>query len=162
MNFIRRIVELITQAQVIATQNGYPNLLQPGLVKEMVVADILGHEVSREKHQPDAYDPNDAERQFEYLSCFENGTFQLDRMFKAPHDKRQQSLTRITRNTLVYCAVFQRANPLTVLEIWEIEPDVMLLEAERQLDASQNDISHIGFTRRWVRDNGTSVYSKDS
>jgi len=44
MNFIRRIVELITKAQKIASQHGYPNLLQPGLVKEMVVADILGHE----------------------------------------------------------------------------------------------------------------------
>jgi hypothetical protein len=162
MNFIRRIVELITQAQAIATENGYPNLLQPGLVKEMVVADILGHEVSRAKHQPDAYDPADSTRQFEYLSCFENGTFQLDRMFKAPAEKRQQSLTRISRNAMIYCAVFERSNPLTVLEIWEITPEAMLLEAERQLDASQNDIFHCGFTRRWARENGTSVYSKDN
>jgi hypothetical protein len=162
MNFIRRIVELITKAQEIATKNGYPNLLQPGLVKEMVVADILGHEVSREKHQPDAFDPNDSSRQFEYLSCFENGTFQLDRMFKAPAAKRQQSLTRITRNAMIYCAVFERANPLTVVGIWEIEPHTMLVEAERQLDASQNDISHIGFTRKWARDNGKCVYSKES
>jgi len=162
MNFIRRIVELITKAQEIASQHGYPNLLQPGLVKEMVVADILGHEVSREKHQPDAFDPNNSTRQFEYLSCFENGTFQMDRMFKSPQDKRQQSLTRITRNAMIYCAVFQRSNPLTVLEIWEITPQTMLVEAERQLDVSQNDISHIGFTRKWARENGKSVYNKDS
>ncbi len=162
MNFIHRIVELINRAQEIATQNGYPNLLQPGLVKEMVVADILGHGVSRDKHQPDAFDPTDPTRQFEYLSCFENGTFQLDRMFKAPQDKRQQSLRRITRNAMIYCAVFERANPLAVIGIWEITPAVMLIEAERQLDASQNDISHIGFTRRWARENGTKVYSRDS
>ena len=128
----------------------------------MVVADILGHEVSREKHQTDAFDPNDPSRQFEYLSCFEKGTFQLDRMFSAPEDKRQQSLHRITRNALIYCAVFERANPLTVVGIWEISPDVTLIEAERQLDASQNEISHIGFSRKWARDNGTCVYSKDS
>jgi len=162
MNFIRRIVELVTEAQKIASQHGYLNLLQPGLVKELVVADILGHEVSREKHQSDAFDPNDHTQRFEYLSCFEDGTFQLDRMFKAPASQRQQSLTRITRNAMIYCAVFERSNPLTVLTIWEIAPQVMLIEAERQLDASQNDISHIGFTRKWVRENGRGVYSKDN
>ncbi len=162
MTFIKRIVELVTKAQTIATQNGYPNLLQPGLVKEMVVADILGHEVSREKHQADAFDPDEPGRQFEYLSCFEDGTFQLDRMFKAPDDKRQQSLSRISRNAMIYCAIFERSKPLTVLEIWSITPQAMLIEAERQLDASQNDISHIGFTRKWARKNGSCVYSRVS
>ena len=64
MNFINRIVERVNRAQEIATQHGYPNLLQPGLVKEMVFADIPGHGVSRDKHQLDTFDPADLTREF--------------------------------------------------------------------------------------------------
>ena len=83
MNYIHQIVSFIRKAQEIASLNGLRNILQPGLVKELVVADILGHEVHRTKHEPDAYDPKDPSRQFEYLSMyFVGGTFQMDRMFQ--------------------------------------------------------------------------------
>ncbi|HRA87730.1 MAG TPA: hypothetical protein PK992_06670, partial [Planctomycetaceae bacterium] len=137
-------------------------LLQPGLVKEMVVADILGHEVSREKHQPDAFDPNDSTIQYEYLSCFEKGTFQMDRMYKSLDSERRRSLRRISRNKAIYCIIFEKGNPTCVVAIWEITPKAMLAEAKRKLDKSKNDISHISFGRKWVRENGTQVYSKDS
>ena len=68
MNYIRQIIAYIRKAQEIAAQYGFKNLLQPGLVKELVVADVLGHEVHRTKHEPDAYDPTDPSRKFEYLS----------------------------------------------------------------------------------------------
>ena len=75
MSYIRQIISYVRQAQEIATQHGFKNLLQPGLVKELVVAEILGHEVHRTKHEPDAFDPANPSRQFEYLSCFDGGTF---------------------------------------------------------------------------------------
>ena len=125
-----------------------------------MVADILGHEVHRTKHEPDAYDPTDPSRKFEYLSCFAGGTFQLDRMFKSPPDKRAQSLERITRNAVIYCAVFDEESPLDVIVIHEVAVEVMLGEAERQLDASRNEISHVGFTIKWAEQNGRIVYSK--
>ena len=84
MSYIRQIINYVRKAQEIASQHGFKNLLQPGLVKELVVADILGHEVHRTKHEPDAYDPSDRSRQFEYLTCFKGrkeGTFQLDTKF---------------------------------------------------------------------------------
>src|ERR1051325_9044818 len=102
VNYIRQIINYIRQAQEIAAQHGFKNLLQPGLVKELIVADILGHEVHRTKHEPDAFDPANPSRKFEYLSCFEGGTFQLDRMFKSPADKRAKSLERITRNAAIF------------------------------------------------------------
>ncbi|MDR0921644.1 MAG: hypothetical protein LBM95_04585 [Lactobacillales bacterium] len=154
---IRDIVNLIIKAQSIGTRNGYRNLLQPGLVKELIIGKMLGHEVHTTKHDADATDPNDASIMYEYLSCFEGGTFQLDRMFKCPPDKRAQSLERITRNKFVYCAVFNKYSPLEVLEIYEVNPNIMLAEAERQLDASSNDISHIGFTIKWARENGRKL-----
>jgi hypothetical protein len=162
MSYIRQIIAYVRQAQEIATQHGFKNLLQPGLVKELVVADILGHEVHRTKHEPDAFDPTNPSRKFEYLSCFEGGTFQLDRMFKSPAEKRAKSLERITRNAAIFCALFDEESPLDVLAINEIQVDAMLREAERQLDASRNAISHVGFTIRWAQANGKAVYAKQA
>ena len=162
MNYIAQIINYIRKAQEIAAEHGFKDLLQPGLVKELVVADILGHEVHRTKHEPDAYDPTDPNRKFEYLSCFDGGTFQLDRMFKSPADKRAKSLERITRNTAIYCAVFDEESPLDVITIYEVPVDVMLREAERQLDASRNEISHVGFTIKWAQQHGKAVYTKQA
>jgi hypothetical protein len=158
MKDTKKIVALIKEAQEIAKQEGYNNILQPGFVKEMVVADILGHQVHKTKHEPDATDIKDISIKYEYLSCFENGSFQFDRMFKSPVEKRQKSLQRITRNSKIYCAVFAKESPLDVLEIFEIEPEVVLKETERQLNLSSNDISHVGFNVKWARTNGKKVY----
>ena len=158
----RKIIELVLKAADLARSIGISNLLQPGLVKEMIIADILGHEVHRTKHEPDAYDPENPSRKFEYLSCFEGGTFQLDRMFKSPADKRAKSLERITRNTAIYCAVFDEESPLDVITIYEVPVDVMLREEERQLDASRNDISHVGFTIKWAQQHGKIVHTRQA
>ena len=163
MSYIRQIINYVRKAQAIASQHGFKNLLQPGLVKELVVADILGHEVHRTKHEPDAYDPSDSSRQFEYLTCFKGkkeGTFQLDRMFQSPSYKRAKSLERITRNTAIYCAVFDEESPLDVIVIYEVPVNLVLREAERQLDVSRNEISHVGFTIKWAQEHGKVVYSK--
>jgi hypothetical protein len=158
-NYTHRIVVLLKQAQKIATENGFHNLLQPGLVKELIIADILGHDAHKTKHKADAHDAIDPTIKFEYLSCFEYGTFQIDRMFKTPESKRQKSLERITRNTAIYCAIFEKQNPLTVSRIYEVEPEVLLKETERQLNESTNDISHISFSTKWVIENGEKVYA---
>ena len=158
-NYTHQIVALIKMAQKIATEHGFPNLLQPGLVKELIIADILGHDAHKTKHKADAQCPIDPTIKFEYLSCFEYGSFQLDRMFKAPPDKRKKSLERISRNTAIYCAIFEKQNPLTVARIYEVDTDVLLYETERQLNDSVNDISHISFSTKWVIDNGEKVYA---
>jgi hypothetical protein len=162
MNDISQIIHFIRKAQELAAQHGFKNLLQPGLVKELVVADILGHELHKTKHEPDAFDPADPERKFEYLSCFDGGTFQLVRMFSSPLYKRKKSLARIARNTAIYCAVFDKESPLDVLVIYEVPVDAMMREAGRQLDASRNEISHIGVTIKWAQQNGKVVYTKPS
>lgn len=162
MSYISQIVGYIKKAQEIAAQHGYKNLLQPGLVKELIIGDILGHEVHRTKHEADAWDPNNPEFKFEYLSCLEKGTFQLDRMFKSPPEKRAKSLVRVIRNAAIYGAVFEEDNPLTVTIIYGLSVAVVLREVERQLDASSNDISHVALTIKWCERNGEVVYRKDS
>jgi len=79
-------------------------------------------------------------------------------MFKEPEEKRAQSLERIWRNKMVYLAVFYRKNQLKVKVLYEIEPSIVVKETERQLDWSGNSVSHVGFSERWVRNNGEIVY----
>ncbi len=152
------LIKLIQEAFAQARDLGIPNLLQPGLAKEIVIADILGHEVISAKRQPDAHDPENPEIMYEYLSCKEGGSGQFDRMFKSPVDKRERSLDRIRRNSKIYLAVFYAHNQLEVKTIYELEPYVVEREAVRQLDRSANDISHIGFSISWTREHGRVVY----
>jgi hypothetical protein len=154
----RKIIELVLQAAKLARGVGIQNLLQPGLVKEMIMADHLGHRVIITKRDADACDQNDPSILYEYLSCKEGGSGQFDRMFKEPPEKRKESLNRIWRNKKVFFAVFYEAEQTKAKIIYELEPAVVVKETERQLDASGNAISHVGFSEAWVRRNGKIVY----
>jgi hypothetical protein len=157
-----RIIALVLQAARLARTVGIHNLLQPGLVKEMIMADHLGHQLIITKRDADACDPSDNSILYEYLSCKEGGTGQLDRMFKEPEQERQRSLGRIMRNQKIFFAVFYADEQTRAKVIYEIEPRVLLAETERQLDGSRNAISHVGFTERWARANGKIVYADAS
>ncbi len=154
----RKIIYLVVKASELARAVGIHNLLQPGLVKEMIIADILGHELITTKRDADARDPNDPSIIYEYLSCKEGGSGQLDRMFKEPDDKRQESLNRIWRNSKIYFAIFYQANQTRVKIIYELDPEIMVEEAVRQLDGSRNVISHVGFPETWIKQHGKVVY----
>ncbi|MDR0326816.1 MAG: hypothetical protein LBI05_00820 [Planctomycetaceae bacterium] len=153
-----QILELVRKAAQLARSIGISTLLQPGLVKEMIIADILGHDLIPSKRGADAHTPGKPDEKYEYLSCKEGGTGQLDRMVKAPPEKRKQSLERITRNRRIYFAVFYKQEQIKCKVIYEIMPDVLLAEAERQLDRSTNEISHVGFTETWAKEHGKIVY----
>lgn len=155
---IRRIIELVVKAQELARSIGIANLLQPGLVKELIIADVLGHKVISSKRDADACDPTDSSILYEYLSCKEGGSGQLDRMFKEPPEKRAESLARITRNRNVYFAVFYKDNQIKIKAIYELDPAVVIEETKRQLDRSRNAISHVGFSINWAIQNGRLVY----
>lgn len=155
---LHRVIRLVLEAAELARSIGIPNLLQPGLIKELIVAEILGHQPITSKRDADACDPNDPSILYEYLSCKEGGSGQLDRMFKEPPAKREESLLRITRNKKIYFAVFYVENQTKVKVIYELDPDVVLVETNRQLDRSRNDISHVGFGEPWANQNGKVVY----
>ena len=155
---IPRIITLVVKAQKLALKIGIPNILQPGLVKEMIISEILDHKLITSKRDADACDKHDPSIKYEYLSCYESGTGQLDRMFKKPLEKRKESLLRVERNEKIYLAIFYKKDPLTVKIIYEILPNVLLEETERQLDRSGNAISHVGFSENWARKNGRVIY----
>ena len=154
----RKIIELIRRAADLARSVGIPNVLQPGLVKEMIIADILGHTLITTKRNADACDSDNPDILYEYLSCKEGGSGQFDRMFKKPPSKREESLNRIRRNKKIYFAVFYADNQTKVKVIYALDPDVVVTETERQLDRSRNAISHVGFSEAWVKCNGLIVY----
>ena len=154
-----RIIALVREASKLARAAGIPNLLQPGLVKEMIIAEILGHELISSKRDPDARDPRNPHMTFQYLTCKEGGSGQFDRMFKSPKEKREQSLARITRNSRIYLAIFFAEDQTRVKAIYELDPHLVEREAIRKLDRSRNEISHVGFPESWARKNGRVVYS---
>src|SRR3989338_3938504 len=155
---IGQIIRLIIKAQVLALKIGVPNILQPGLVKEMIISEVLDHELITSKRDADACNKKDPSIKYEYLSCYEGGSGQLDRMFKKPLDKRTESFHRITRNRMIYFAIFYKENPLKIKTIYEITPDVLLKETERQLDRSSNAISHVGFSENLANQNSKIIY----
>ena len=150
------IIELVVKASDLARTVGIDNLLQPGLVKEMIIADILGHELITSKRNADAHDPRDPSILYEYLSCKEGGSGQLDRMFS--DERREESLNRIWRNNKIYLAIFYSSNQMKVKVIFELEPKAVAAKAELQLDRSRNNISHVGFSEKWARENGKIIY----
>lgn len=157
-DIIRQIIQLVVQAQTLATKIGIPNILQPGLIKEMIIAQILDHEIIHSKRDADACDPVNRSLKFEYLSCLEGGSGQIDRMFKEPEEKRLESLKRIRRNHRVFLAVFYKTAPLVVKTIYELTTEVIIAETERQLDRSENNIAHVGFSEVWAEKNGKIVF----
>ncbi len=148
---VKEFIALIRKAQSIASGM---NILQPGLIKEMIIAEALGHVIFPAKHGQDAIS-KDGSKSYEYLTCKVGGSFQLDRMFKSPPEKREKSLHRITRNRQIFCVVF--SDSLTIKEIWDVPVDLFKKEIERQLDNSQNEISHVSVSFKWVKDNGKKV-----
>ena len=159
---IIQIIKFVVKAQKLALKIGIPNILQPGLVKEMIISEILGHQLISTKRNADACSKNNPEIQYEYLSCYEGGTGQLDRMFRKPLNKREESLRGIKRNQAIYFAIFYKNDPLEVKIIYEITPEILLQEAEKQLDRSKNAISHVGFSENWAKQNGKVVYKDNN
>ena len=51
---------------------------------------------------------------------------------------------------------------MDALIIYEVPVNIVLDEAERQLDVSRNKISHVGFSIRWAEQNGKIVYRKEA
>src|SRR3989344_4866422 len=100
------IISLLKKAQKVATNIGINNILQPGIIKELIIAEILGHTIIPQKDLPDARDKKN--NYYEYLSSInrknvktnKGSSFQIDRVTK-------NNLKRITRNAAFYFAFFE-------------------------------------------------------
>lgn len=151
-----QIIGKAIELSKLAQKSGINNVFQVGLIREIIIANTLGHILKTGKRDADAYNPKDATIVYEYLTCNEGGSGQIDRMFS--DNRRYDSLKRISRNHKIFLAVFYKSDPLKIKLIFEIKPDIALSNAEYQLNRTQNIISHISFSEKWARTNGKIVY----
>lgn len=146
------MLELLREAHQITRGDGIPNLFQPGLIREMVLADRLGHILLPGKRDADATDSEG--NLYEYLTALTGGEFQIDRLTSS-------NLYRITRNRLIYCATFCRTNLLDVVEVYAVEPDHLVEEARRQIAVSRNHLVHFTVRNWWVVEHGRRVVPEE-
>ena len=155
---VRKIANLFVLAQQHAQNIGIPNILLPGLARDVILADKLGHDLILIKKDADACDLNDPLLKYEYVSCNEGGSFPVDKMFKVPPKNGDHVLSSIARNSKIYFVIFYGPEPLKIKFIYEVKPATMYSEMERQLEANGNDIATIIFTEQWAMDNGNIIY----
>lgn len=150
------LFDLLNEAQRIALEkHGVPNILQPGVIKELMMAEILGHDLIPQKDSADAKDKNG--NSYEYLASIrrvasitnKGCSFQMDRVTPS-------NLNRVTRNKAFYFGIFK--DHLEVEEIWEVEIPLVLAEVKRQLEKCKNDIAHVNFLLKWLEENGTKIF----
>lgn len=110
-----KIIDFLKNTQEVAREKyGIQNILQPGVIKELIMAEILGHLLVPQKDLPDAKDIQG--NYYEYLASIrrvnvktnEGCSFQMDRVTR-------NNLTRVTRNRAFYFGIFK--NHLEVDEI---------------------------------------------
>ena len=154
------IMDLLRRTQEIAEEKyGITNILQPGVIKEMIMAEILDHGLVPQKDLPDARDANG--NYYEYLASIrrvnvktnKGCSFQMDRVTPT-------NLTRVTRNAAFYFGIFK--THLEIEEVWRVEIPVVLTEVQRQLKNCKNDIAHVNFLLKWLEANGSLVYPSAS
>ena len=167
-NDITDIIKTAEELQEKCSKYGI-NAFQPGAIKELKMALILGHNWICNKAQADACSV-DNKYLYEYLSATEKGNGQIDRFFKddpndtEQHEKYEQSMNRILRNDCFYLAYTDSnpSKPLNILRIYMVPTIAIQTEADRQLSNSKNSISHIGFDEDFAKKHGTLVYPKKS
>jgi len=152
------ILDLLKQAQHLAQERyGITNILQPGVVKELIMAEILNHTLIPQKDLPDAKDADG--NFFEYLASIRRVTgrtdlgcsFQMDRV-------TLNNLARVTRNARFYFGIFR--SHLDIEQIWEVDSSRVLEEVKRQLEGCKNDIAHVNFLLKWLEKTGRLVFPK--
>lgn len=152
------IIDLLKKTQKLAEEKyGIQNILQPGVIKELIMAEILGHFLLPQKDLSDSKDEEG--NYYEYLASIrrinvetnKGCSFQMDRVTR-------NNLSRVTRNKEFYFGIFK--NHLEIEEIWEVSIPVVLVEVKRQLENCRNEIAHVNFLLKWLVENGTRVYPK--
>ncbi len=151
----RRMIELLQELDKEKSRLGYKqDLLTPGFLKEIIIGGHLNHYVHRTKHGPDAYSNSSKDESYEYLSCKQGGSFQIDRI-------DETNLHRITRNDAFFFALFSKENSLQALKIYRVETQDVLEEARRKIAKMKPSSKHLAFGIKWTTSCGKLVWKKE-
>ncbi len=153
----RRIIELVLKASDLGRAIGMDNLLQPGLVKEMIIVDILNHRLIYSKRDAEACSINDGNESMDTCLAGKDGadnwtgcSRRLPRSDQHPCEE--------SREIQLFTPLFLTPTTRRNARGYKIEPKILLLETERKLNKSESDIFHVGFTETWARRDGMIVY----
>lgn len=145
------LTNLVCALNSLKNERGFTqDLLTPGFLKEWMISEILGHQCHKTKHGPDATS-QDGSEVYEYLTCKDGGSFQLDRIHKG-------NLHRVERNDAIYFALFDKQDGLECQKIWRCDTETFLTEVVRKLQTMSESSRHISIGKTWVEDNSTVVY----
>tara|TARA_B100000683_G_C12393896_1_gene516707 strand:- start:198 stop:668 length:471 start_codon:yes stop_codon:yes gene_type:complete len=151
-----KLLKLLNDLNKEKDRLGYQqDLLTPGFLKEVIIGSHLGHYVHRTKHGPDAYSNEEKNECYEYLSCKDGGSFQIDRI-------DETNLYRISRNDAFFFALFSREDSLKLKKIYRVETKDVLEEAKRKISKMKSSSKHLGFGMKWTRENGRLVWPTES
>ena len=159
---VSEIVSLAEKLQELCSELGF-NAFQPGAIKELKTATILGHDWIRSKAQADACSDG-GKLLYEYLSAAEGGSGQIDRVFRdgpgKNREKHLKSMRRISRNEAFFLVYTDKdpTRPLDILRIYRVPTSEIEKEAVRKLSVSKNDISHLGFDENFAKAHGKLVF----
>jgi len=152
---VKKAINLIKEGIGIFVDVGQHNPLQPGFIKEVVLAQLLKHDVVLDKHLPDAAKED---KVYEYLSCMITAitpTFAFDGLKTTNEEEMNRSLKRISRNDGIFFAVYEG---LDVIEVYYSDTYVIHDRVRDNLlgriaKKSKNNEHTVNITLKWVRDN---------
>ena len=156
----QKMIEHLKEARRLAVIEGVPNILRgPGLVQQLIVSDALGLVpcLSWRDGPGDAYDAADPKQRFEIFTAIEGRRFQAGAVGVGGRNSRDELHKRILAATLVYLAVFDPYEPLSLLRVYEVVPETMWQKAVSQIDGSASEKAHISISERWAAENGRRV-----
>lgn len=142
-----RFVQSLRTAQEIAKRShGVDDITLKGRIREILIAEILGHKIIVDSMLSDA---RDSKGDYEYLTSLE-GNFQMT------HMTEENSHNKVFRNEAIYCAQFE--DPVTISEIWKIDPKVYMKKMKKRRPWPKDTQNNFTITLDWVKKVGTKVY----
>jgi hypothetical protein len=156
----QKILALMSEACRLAVLEGIPDLCRPGVVKQMIVSDALGHESCGAWHYGpgDAFDPKDPEKRFEYFITSDGKRFQAGIVRRSDWEAKKSFYVRFEKAAAIFFAVFDTHEPLKLLRVYRVETEAFRAALEQQIAQSKSAIVNSTFAERWVATNGTLVF----
>ena len=156
-----KMIAHLKEACRLAALEGVPNLLRgPGLVQQLIVSDALGLVpcLSWRDGPGDAYAAADPTQRFEIFTALEGRRFQAGAVGVGGRTSRDEHYNRVLAATLIFFAVFDAHEPLSLLRVYEVVPETLCKKSASQIDDSANGMAHISISERWVAENGRCVF----
>jgi hypothetical protein len=163
------LIEACKNLQSEADRLGIRNIYRPGLARELVIAQALGHEVLAEGGGADAKDSEG--NLYEYLHAKDQVSRNKGKDWSGKKDPMafsqfsQTGMTkknykgRITRNKSYIFAIFY--GHLTLVEAIEVSSEKVLSYAQNTYIPTTTKPTALSIDLQWVREEGKTIYKVD-